>query len=69
MTRQTFSYKGFIVDVERRTVLTDPRQGWTWGKKRSLADFHGYNPDTNQTIKGCGAVRKAKAAIDALTSQ
>jgi hypothetical protein len=66
MTRQTFAYKGFIVDVERRTVLINPRQGWTWGKKQSIADFHGYNPETKQTVKGNGAIRKAKAAIDSL---
>jgi hypothetical protein len=67
MTRQTFAYKGFIVDVERRTILTDPRQGWTWGKKRSIASFSGYNPETNQRVDGSGAKRKAMAKIDSMS--
>lgn len=66
MARQTFLYKGFAVEVERMTVLTNPRCGWTWGKKKSVASFYGYNPETKQRVEGSGAVRKAKAAIDAI---
>lgn len=64
MRLKPFSYKGFVVEVERRTVLTNPRCGWTWGKKRSIASFYAYNPDTKQRVEGVGAIRKAKAAID-----
>ena len=63
-----FSYKGFVVSVERRTVLLDRRQGWTWGKKRSIASFHGYNPETKQSIKGNGAKKKAIAMIDSISN-
>jgi hypothetical protein len=69
MAMQTFVYKGFIVDVQRRTILTDPRQGWTWGKKRSIASFSGYNPETNQRIDGSGAKRKAMAKIDSMIEE
>ena len=64
MRLQPFLYKGFVVEVERQTVLTNPRCGWTWGKKRSIASFYAYNPDTKQRVEGSGAIRKAKAAID-----
>ena len=50
MARQTFLYKGFAVEVERSTVLTNPRCGWTWGKKKSIASFYGYNPETKQRV-------------------
>lgn len=66
MTTETFSYKGFVITVDRRTILTNPRQGWTWGKKRSIASFSGYNPETNQRVEGSGAKRKAMAKIDAM---
>lgn len=64
MRLKPFLYKGFAVEVERRTVLTNPRCGWTWGKKRSIASFFAYNPETKQRLEGYGAIRKAKAAID-----
>jgi hypothetical protein len=69
MRLKPFTYKGFVVEVERRTVLTNPRCGWTWGKKRSLASFCGYNPETKQRVEGCGAIRKAKQAIDKIQTQ
>jgi hypothetical protein len=67
MTTETFSYKGFVITVERQTVLLNPRCGWTWGKKRSVASFRGYNPETKQIVSGSGAKRKAKAKIDSLS--
>jgi protein-disulfide isomerase-like protein with CxxC motif len=69
MRLKPFLYKGFVVEVERRTVLTDPRCGWTWGKKRSIASFYAYNPETNQRVKGGGAIRKAKESIDKIQHQ
>lgn len=69
MAMTDFSYQGFVVTVETRTVLLNPRQGWTWGKKRTLSTFRGYNPETGQSIKGTGAKLKARAAIDALKNQ
>lgn len=69
MRLKPFLYKGFAVEVERRTVLTNPRCGWTWGKKRSLASFYAYNPETKQRVEGIGAIRKAKEAIDKIQIQ
>jgi hypothetical protein len=66
MAMSDFTYKGFVVTVETRTVLLDHRQGWTWGKKKTLSTFRGYNPETNESIRGSGAKLKARAAVDAL---
>jgi hypothetical protein len=66
MAMKDFTYKGFTITIDTRTVLLDRRQGWTWGKKRTLSTFRGYNPETNQSISGNGAKRKAIAMIDSL---
>lgn len=66
MAMTDFSYKGFVITVETRTVLLDSRQGWTWGKKKTMSSFRGYNPETNQSISGSGAKLKARAAVDGL---